>query len=574
MTSPPPSSPPERPLAQTAGTLALERFLKEYYTGSHRRIAASWKQEQLDEFPPAAKYRGDVELANRCVQTVARMVAEHRRGHWAEVLAIYDSWRDHFDYCHDYQTAFKVYVEHAHRQLSLEKFKPRLQRALEQNDDAELEKVLSEASILTHSPILEFFEQERVLTAAERARAVLALERLAVIREIQAYLERKDTHAQALALYDEKLQELQLTESQALTALDRIALYEARRAQTRQAFRDAVLSGDDARMLAAANAALAAGWTLSEATMEVLRQASERQAARERLLHAGSERDLVIAYDAALLAEDRKLEPEKRETVEAVQRLYKPLLALKRAVKKNDVRTIAAYVADSAQLQELTPHLDAAEKLVVTRVQAAAELHAKLRPLLAAAPHSEETLQQIAALCHVSPGNSTPSSRSTSETLRTCQVLMTPFEQDQLHKALLAFRLVDELRQLDHPRPSPLVKRAIAQTYQKALAEGIILPMTLNWSKIRMAVDFEERWSALMRALDANDEQAIFAAWNPAQLYEALDLLSDKQKQTILTAVQNVSRRERLANALASDDEQRIAYARRELRDVTDISKS
>ncbi len=95
------------------------------------------------------------------------------------------------------------------------------------------------------------------------------------------------------------------------------------------------------------------------------------------------------------------------------------------------------------------------------------------------------------------------------------------------------------------------------------------MPGPLNWGKIRAAVDFQERWDALNVALQSGDEHAIFRAWNPTHLYDAVDLLNERDRATLSAALQKRGRDERLASALASQDMERVSYARRELADMT-----
>jgi hypothetical protein len=199
---------------------------------------------------------------------------------------------------------------------------------------------------------------------------------------------------------------------------------------------------------------------------------------------------------------------------------------------------------------------------MAARVDAALRTLRELRSALAAQPRTEQVLNRIADLCRE------------PETAKTCESLMTPTEKEQLRKALIAAAAVEKLNQLDKVPLSPTNKLAIAKTYYHVSGEGIVLPTTLNWSKIRIAVEFMGRWNALTQALAANDEVAIFEAWNPAQMYDALELLSDEDKVTLLRAVKNTSRRERLENALASDDAQRVAFAKRELSDPVDVTNS
>lgn len=538
--------------------MAFEKFEAEYNTGSDRRIAAAWNQELFDNFQPAEKYRGAVADAMQCVQTLDRLVAEYRRQHWQAVIDIYESSRQHLDGCNDFREGFQNHVEEARRQLTLN-YKQRLKSALDQDDDEELEKILSrEAPGFTARAVLDHFERLQVLTAAERERAMRALERLRTVREIKRYLASKDSQAQALALYDERSAELELTDSKTLTTQDRMALYDARRAQTRDALRDALVSRDDNQILGAAAAAFAAGWTLRDATLDLVRDAGERKAARDRVLRAGSPEELLIAYDDELLNDDKQV-AEKRESVESARRLWKPLLALKRAIKRNDVRALATILSNPADAKELVSHLDASEKDTVVRTQTALQTLRELREALAIQPRTIETLDQIV---HLS---------GTSDTLRTLELLMTPYEKEQVRKALATFAAVYELSRLEQAEDKPSVKLAIAKTYHEAYGAGVVLPNTLNWTKIRTALEFEDRWNDLTQAIESGDERAIYAAWNPLHLREALGLLTEKDKHTLQRALQNTARRERLRNAFASDDEERIAYAKGEIRNPTEL---
>ncbi len=547
---------PEKPDRQSNRWAAFEIFEKEYNTKSHRRIATAWNDELFNHFQPAEKYRKDVAVAKRCVQTLDRLVAEYRRQHWQAVVEIYGLWREHFDSCSDYLEGFQNHVEEALKQIALQ-YKERLQLALEHDDDEEVEKILREQAATYKSGIL--LDRFQLLTPEERNQITRALERLNTVRTILKYLEHVDTQQQALALYDEKLVELRLADSKTLTTQDRLALYEARRAQTRDALRHALVTGDDEQILAAAAAALAAGWTLRDETLDRVREAGERKAARERFAHADNERERLIAYDAELLSDDKQLPLDKRAAVQSTQRMLKPLLALKRAIKRNDVRTIAALVHDPVQAKELVPLLDPAEQDIVARTQEAIQAWHELRELLAIFPRTEETLKQIADLA------------SRSAVARTLELLMTPYEKEQVRKAAVSLVAVDELHRLEQAPEMPYTKLAIAKTYHKAYEAEAFLPDTLNWSKIRTALEFEERWNTLTRALESGDERAIFAAWSPTQLHDALDLLTEREREILHKAIQNTGRRARLRSAFDSNDEQRIAYARGDIRSPTAI---
>jgi len=236
-----------------------------------------------------------------------------------------------------------------------------------------------------------------------------------------------------------------------------------------------------------------------------------------------------------------------------MRRVYKPLLALKRAIRRNDLRSIAALVSDPAQARDLTAHLDDSEKVVVQRVQDSVQTLDTLRAVIAVQPRTDVELKQIVDIC------------GTPEAMQTLNLLMSPFEREQVRKALLTYAAVDELSRLENAPEMAYVKLAVARIYHKAHEAGVVLPNSLNWTKIRAALDFDERWSALNAALEAGDERAIFKAWDAKQLNEGLELLTEKDKQLLLKALHNTSRSERLATALASDDEERVAYAKREI---------
>lgn len=521
--------PPRAPTHQDR-LAALHLFETEYATHSHRRMAASWNEPLFRGFPPAERYRPAVETAIRCAQALNTLVVEYRHGHWDTVVGIYGSWREHFDQCQDYLTAFAVYVQAARERIAIQ-YKPQLLRALHQNDDADLEGIIFKAAaVIKPTPLSEYFGRVLQLTPAEQARVSLARERLATIREVQRRLNYKDAQEQALALYDQKADTLRLTESNALTANDRVALYEARRAQTRQALREAIAANDDDQILAAANAALAAGWSLPDATLDIIRQAGERRAARERVEQAENLRDLFVAYDPELLDQDRKLARDKRDTIRMTQAVYKPLLALKRAIKKYDLRTIAALTGDQSQLYDLISQLDDSEKGIVMRVQTVVQTLQGLRRALAVHPHTEATLKQISDLYNP------------PETARMLDLLLTPLEKEQVRKALAAYALVGELKQLDRAPVIPANKLAIAQTVQRAQAQGLGLPNTLNWNKIRAALEFEARWKALKQAIENNDERAIWKAWNPNVMYESLHMLTEADQQRLRQVLQSARR--------------------------------
>jgi hypothetical protein len=548
-----PEQGPEQTQAQPDRWTAFEKFESEYATSSHRRIAAAWDDSLFRHFQPAAKYWDEAALAKKCVRSLELLVTEYRRKRWQAVVDIYNEDSAHFDACLDFQTNFKQHVEEAHRQVA-DEYKRRLEKALNENDDQALEDILSDKSLgYRPTAMLQVLEQMHVLSEDDRARAARALERLAVVRQVKAQLERKDGQEAALALFDAKADTLHLADSKALTKADRAALYEARRAQTRDNLRQAVMRGDDAEILAAAAAALAAGWAMPDGTLELVRQAGERQAARERMAKAYDETERLIAYDEELLSDDKQISQSTREELETTKRRFRELLALRRALKRNDFRTVAGLIADPEQARELAALLDDTEREELTKAQYFIETGNDIRATMAAEPRSEANVMHIAQLC------------ANPETKRAMRLLMSAYEFEQLEKLLLTAATMDELKKLENAPDMPYIKLAIAKTYNKAREAGIVLPGDMNWSRIRSAVEFQERWSELTRALEANDENAVFRVWNPTHMYEALDLLGERDKQTLSRSLQNKGRTARLESALASGDAERVAFVGREL---------
>lgn len=528
--NPPPATPANR-------LTALEWFKTEYDSHSDRRIAAAWNAELFRNFAPAEPYRAAAATAIRCVQTLDQLVADYRRGSWQAVVGAYESWRVHFDHCSDYQGGVRNYVQDALQQLAFQ-YEPRLKRALEQGDDQELEQILSSvAALIKDPPALEYFERELVLTRNERNQAVLALKRLATVREIQHYLAHKDGVTFALALYDANLNELRLTESKALTGRDRMALYDARREQTRRALRQAVADNDDDKILYAATAALAAGWAFPGDTRDLVRRAAERKSARTRVEQADSVRDLLIAYDDDVLGNDRKLAEDKRLAIAAAKRVFKPLVALKRAIRHNDIRTLAAYARDDSQAHELDIYLDSTEKAVMARVQTAVQTLEALRAVLAVRPRTRETLNRITDLC------------SSPEIARTLDWLLTPTEKEQIRKAVFTAAAVQELDRLEDAPDTPAVRLARAKIYRRGKDAGFVFPAALNWTQLRAALEFQDQWNTLLAALQAQDDTAIYQAWNPFRLGEALDLLSAQERQALARAIENAPRERQPVNA-------------------------
>lgn len=544
---------PKKPRLNTGRWEAFEKFESAYQTSSDRQIAAAWNDELFGHFEPAEKYRATAEVARQCVQTLERLGAEYRRQHWESVVETYAGWREHFDSCRDYLEGFSSRVADARKQIAV-KYNQRLKTALEQNDDEALEKIVSEhASNVRLGSAPEALSQAQGLTPEEHHQVARALERLRTVRVILQDLAQKDTQRRAVALYDENLDELHLTDSKLLGTQDRLLLYEARRAQTRDALRDAIVSRDDVRILAAASAALAAGWTLKDATLEIVREAGERHAARSRVLEAVTDQERLIAYDD-VLTEDRQFPVEQREAIESARRLQKPLLALRRAIRRNDVRMIATLVRDPVRTQEIQSHLAESDKNAVGRMQTALRAREELGKVLRQPARTEETLRQIVDLA------------GAPTMIPYLEPLLTTYEIKEVRKAQEMLTALDELKRLEQAPDMPYLKLAIAKTYHKVTAAGGVLPPTGNWSKVRAALEFEQQWSALTRAIEAGDEAAIFAAWNPGQLHEALDLLTDKERETLYKALNNTSRRERLRNAFDSHDESRIAFAKGEIR--------
>lgn len=540
---------------------AFEKFEAEYSSHSDRRIAAAWNQELFSHFQPAEKYRSEVALAYECVSKLEWLVAEYRRGHWQGVVNLYEAQRKHFDVCSDFLTGYKQHVEEARKQVT-NLLKQQLTVALDQNDDEEVEKILFEGGKSYRPGVgLDSVERAQSLSAEERKRPMLALERLSAIRRIEGYLSQKDTQAQALELFDDKAAALHLEDSKALSRYDRTALYEARRAFARDTLREAMIRGDDDEILFASNAALAVGWTLPEATLDRVRQAGQRKASRERVAQATNARDRLIAFDPELV-DDGQLGEGRREAMRTTARLYKPVLGLKRAILRNDFRAVASLLREGVDVQELAAHLDDSENAVVASVQEAVQTLKRVRELIAVEPRTEAVVKQIVALCEK------------QETRQALNLLMSAYEKEQVRLALVAHAAVDELNRLDQAPEMPFIQLAIAKTFNKAHEAGVVLPSSLNWGKIRAAVNFEAQWSALTRAIDAADERAIFVAWNPTLLYEGLELLGEKDKETLFKALQKTSRDERLKSALASNDAKRIAFANRERSEPVDASKS
>jgi hypothetical protein len=531
---------------------AFEKFETEYATQSHRRIAAAWDASLFDHFQPADKYRGEVTTALRCVQTLERMVTAYRRQNLESVVEQYEGWQEHWDHCKDSAESFRDHVQEAYRQIAVQA-KQRLQLALDQDDDEQLEKlVLANVPGTRREKLLDYLDRNQLLTPEDRTRTKQALARLAIVREIQRYLAHVDTQQQALALYDEKAAELRLNDSRTLTTQERLALYQARRTRSLEGLRNALISRDDEQIVIAATAALAVGWTLSDETLALVREASERRAARERVSQAGSAQERLIAFDETLLSDDKLLPPGERAAMQSAYELRKPLLTLRRAIQRNDVRIIAALVIDPAQTRDLVAHLDDTEKYVVNQVQMAMQSLDELRNLFQVEPRTEMVLAQIVNLADA-PGVAQP-----------LEQLLTPFEKQELRKARIAFQVTDELARLGPAPDIPYVKLAIAKSYRQAQVAEVSLPDTVNWNKIREALAFEEQWSALRRAIEGGDERAIFRAWNPGHLYPALDMLSENEREVLATALQNTSRNERMESALYSKDEARIAFARQE----------
>jgi len=77
-----PDQGPEKANAFPDRWAAFETFETEYATLSHRLIASAWNDELFNHFQPAEKYRAEVDLSRRCVQTQDRLVAEYRRKRW------------------------------------------------------------------------------------------------------------------------------------------------------------------------------------------------------------------------------------------------------------------------------------------------------------------------------------------------------------------------------------------------------------------------------------------------------------------------------------------------------------
>lgn len=516
-------------------------------------MAAAWNEEQFRHFQPAEKYSAEMTVVMQCVRQLDQLMKDYRQKRWQRVVEIYEGNREHFDSCSDYLTGFKPHVEEAFRQTTM-LFQRQITTALDENDDQALEKILSERGQgFSSVALLDYFTRLGALSAEDRERAGLALERLAVIREIKTYLARVDAQDRAVELFDEKEQVLRLTDSQALSRTDRSALYDARRALARDTLRQAVTLNDDDKILVAAGAALAVGWALPDSTLDRVRQAAERQAARARLAQADNVRDRIIAYDDELLAHDRHLAQGTRQEIESTRSVFKWLLAARRAIRRNDVRAIAVLVSDPAQAHELALHLEPSEKLVLERVQAAVQTLHPLREAIAIRPRTMAALQQIVDLC------------APAEMMQTLEQLLSPFEKKQVRNALDTYTAIDELNRLTQAPDMAFIKLAIARTYQTAQAAGVVLPGDLNWTRIRTALRFHEEWSMLVAAIHSGDEHAIFQAWNPTTLNEGLELLDERDRLVLVKALQNTTRSARIASALASQDAERIAYVQREL---------
>ena len=531
---------------------ALVAFEAAHASNSHRRIAETWNEKLFQDFKLAEKYRDEYLEAEACVQASKRLVIAYEGKDWQTVLAIYASHQVHFSQCADFAADYQNKVVDARQQLAVV-YAEQLKQAIHRNDDIQIEAVTNKANaVLKIVTLMQVLETMNAFTETERKRAELALTRMPVVREIQALLPRRESQTRALALYDANVVPLQLSESNALTALDRVALFEARQNQKRRALKTALKNEDEDNIIVVAAAANAVGSTLSPAIQERVQLAHARRAARTRVQDAKTDVELLIAYDQEILEDDPKFANEKRQAVATARSLFKPMVALKRALQRKDRRKIAALTENGTDVA-LIAQLDDWEKTAVSEARAALESLEELRDALAISPSTKETLERVVRL-YSAPG-----------VARALESLLTPNEKLQIRWTLAAKDVLDELEKLGAAEPSAQQQLKIAQLYRAARRAGDVIPRILDWTILRAALEFEEHWTALTSALELQDEGAIFDAWDSCYRLQALTLLTESQKQILQQALRRVGRREYLFRAQNSGDAERIAFAQSEI---------
>jgi len=138
---------------------------------------------------------------------------------------------------------------------------------------------------------------------------------------------------------------------------------------------------------------------------------------------------------------------------------------------------------------------------------------------------------------------------------------LTHFDKERVQRALAVRQYVLELKGLSDKSETAEDKIAIAQKYNEAKENGVCVLDVLNWQVINDALQFKAQWEKLKEALDLNNIDATFDSWIPGRFYPYYQELSEEQRQLLGQTIRYIGARERLRQALASGDVQRIAFA-------------
>lgn len=500
--------------------VALREFEIVMATNSHRAIADSWdKNEKLfGGFKLAEPYLPLARSAKQCVQQLSEIERHHARGEWREVIGIFDSWREHFEECKDYRERYQTYVENARKQIALHQL-PELRQSIEDGDDLKVSEIYIPS-------IFDGF-----LTPDEQGQAKLAVRRVPIVQQMQEALARKDWHL-LVNLYDENVAPLRLRQCKAFTGEMRFAVVKARQELASNQLEDALKSENENQMVNAADAAIAAGCILQQSVLQRVVRIKQKQAARERYGRALTDDEKLIAYDDELLGDDAVISSE----VAQIRQRRVPLLALRHAIARKDIRSVSALVVEA---KELETRLSEEE---CTYVEFARGMDQAIRKL-------ERALE----------------SRDIDEIARAYKPeldpFLTDFDKERVQNVLAIRRYLSEMKELSQKNEMAKDKVAIAQKYKEAKENGALVFDSLDWEKLYEAVEFESAWQKLTRALESGDQEATFESWIPGEFHPYYQELSEEQRRRLWQAIRYVGARARLQQALDSRDPQRVAFA-------------
>lgn len=499
---------------------ALRTFEGVLTTNSHRAIAEAWdrNRELFREFRLAEAHLPLVKIAKQCVQKLSEIERHHALEEWRGVIAVFDSWREHFEDCKDYRESYQACVEIARRQIALLQL-PVLKQALADGDDLKVSEIY----------IPSIFDGS--LTPGEQEWAKLAVRRVPIVQQMQEAFARKDL-AHLVKLYDENAASLQLKQCKAFTGEMRFAVIKARQELALTQLEDALKSENENQIVHTADAAIAVGCILEPSILQRVIRIKRKQAACERYRKATTDVEKLLAYDEELLGDDPAISNEVAE----IRQRHLPLLALRYAIGRKDVREVSTLVAQNKGLEA---HPSETERAYVAF---AIETHNAIQDLEQALASGD-----VEAIAHAYKPELEP--------------FLTDLDRERAQSALAIRQYLLELKELSGKSETARDKVAIAQKYKEAKANGVLMLDSLDWETVQEALEFEARWKQLKDALDASDIDATFESWIPGRFHPYYQELSDEQRRCLLQTIRYVGARERLKQALDSRDPQRVAFA-------------